>query len=84
MLATDDAEGRLVLTVPSQTRAVDAIELGKNVLKAEAGFDFKDVFSQYRVKGQRELIQAVSQLREAGREPILSSAISRNGVAAKK
>lgn len=53
VLATDDAEGRLVLTVPSQARTVDALELGKNVLKAEAGFDFKDVFSQYRVKGQR-------------------------------
>lgn len=53
VLATDDADGRLVLTVPSRTRAVDALELGKNVLKADAGFDFKDVFSQYRVKGQR-------------------------------
>jgi len=53
VLATDDADGRLVLTAPSRTRAVDALELGKNLLKADAGFDFKDVFSQYRVKGQR-------------------------------
>lgn len=53
VLATDDADGRLVLTVPSRTRAADALVLGQNVLKAEAGFDFKDVFSQYRVKGQR-------------------------------
>jgi prophage tail gpP-like protein len=44
VLATDDAEGRLVLTVPSQTRAADALQLGENILKAEAGFRFQGRF----------------------------------------
>lgn len=53
VLATDDAHGQLVLTRPNSERADDALVLGENVLTADAGFDFKDVYSQYKVKGQR-------------------------------
>jgi len=54
VLATDDAEGRLVfIEVGSAGRATTALEVGKNVLSGEAPLDFKDVFSEYIVKGQR-------------------------------
>lgn len=53
VLAMDDSTGQLVLTRPNSERADDALVLGENVLSADAGFDFKDVYSQYKVKGQR-------------------------------
>lgn len=53
VLATDDAEGNLVLTAPGKLKTADSLELGKNILRADAGLDFREVFSQYRVKGQR-------------------------------
>lgn len=53
-LATDDALGRLVfIEVGSAGRATTALELGKNILKCEAPLDYKDVFTEYIVKGQR-------------------------------
>jgi prophage tail gpP-like protein len=53
-LATDDALGRLVfIDVGSTGRASTALELGKNVKECSAPLDFKDVFSEYVVKGQR-------------------------------
>lgn len=53
-LATDDELGRLVfIEVGSAGRATSALELGKNVLKCDAPLDFKEVFSEYVVKGQR-------------------------------
>ncbi|MDI2141751.1 MULTISPECIES: phage baseplate assembly protein [unclassified Pseudomonas] len=55
VFSTDDAEGRLVLARPgSGGRASDALELGKNILSANAPMDFSQVFSEYRVIGQQK------------------------------
>ena len=54
ILITDDADGNVVLTSPGGGGAASsAIELGVNVLSANAGFDYSDVYSKYQVKGQR-------------------------------
>ncbi|CAG0967003.1 hypothetical protein MTYP_01048 [Methylophilaceae bacterium] len=54
LLSTDDAEGNLVLVNPgSAGRATTALRTGENVLRADAGLDYKDVFSTYVCKGQR-------------------------------
>lgn len=54
VFSTDDAEGRVVLAKPgSNGRAVDALELGKNILTGSASLDFSGVFSEYRVLGQK-------------------------------
>lgn len=53
LISTDDARGRLVLASPgSAGRAHDPIQLGRNVLAGDAGFDFAACFSEYRVIGQ--------------------------------
>jgi prophage tail gpP-like protein len=53
-LATDDAEGRLLfIAVGSAGTATTALVLGENILRCDAPLDFKDVFSEYIVKGQR-------------------------------
>lgn len=55
VFSTDDAQGRLVLAKPgSGGRASDALELGKNILSANAPMDFSQVFSEYRVIGQQK------------------------------
>ncbi|MCU0119528.1 baseplate protein [Pseudomonas sp. B2M1-30] len=55
VFSTDDAEGRLVLAKPgSGGRASDALELGKNILSANAPMDYSQVFSEYRVIGQQK------------------------------
>ena len=54
LLATDDADGRLVfIAAGSGGRAATALKLGENIKEADAGLDYKDVFSRYTVKGQR-------------------------------
>lgn len=54
VFSTDNALGEVVLALPgSAGRAVDAIELGRNVKSCEAPLDFSGVFSEYRVIGQR-------------------------------
>lgn len=54
LLSADDAEGRVVILRPgSAGRAVDKLELGKNVLTGDAGLDFSGVFSKYRILGQQ-------------------------------
>lgn len=54
LFSTDDALGRLVIANPgSAGRAVDALELGKNLKAGEANLDFSNVFSEYISKGQR-------------------------------
>jgi prophage tail gpP-like protein len=54
VFSTDDAQGRVVLAMPgSEGRASDRLEVGKNILSGDAGLDFSDVFSEYRVIGQR-------------------------------
>jgi prophage tail gpP-like protein len=54
LLATDDADGRLVFIAAGEDgRCATALKLGENVKSADAPLDFKDVFSQYTVKGQR-------------------------------
>ena len=54
VFSTDDAKGSVVLAKPgSEGRAVDALELGENVLSADAPLDFSTVFSEYHVLGQR-------------------------------
>jgi len=55
VFSTDDAEGRLVLARPgSGGRASDALELGKNILSANAPMDHSQVFSEYKVIGQQK------------------------------
>ena len=55
VFSTDDADGYLLLAAPgSGGRASDALELGKNILSANAAMDFSTVFSEYRVIGQHK------------------------------
>lgn len=55
VFSTDDAEGRVVLARPgSGGRASDVLELGKNILSANAPMDYSQVFSEYRVIGQHK------------------------------
>ncbi|ARB29975.1 baseplate protein [Pseudomonas tolaasii] len=55
VFSTDDAEGRLVLAAPgSAGRASDSLQLGRNILSANAPRDFGSVFSEYRVIGQHK------------------------------
>lgn len=54
VLSTDNASGDLVLiAVGGGGRATTALELGSNVLEASTELDYKGVFSEYIVKGQR-------------------------------
>jgi prophage tail gpP-like protein len=54
LFSTDDARGRLVIASPgSAGRAVDTLELGKNILTGDTNLDFSNVFSEYITKGQR-------------------------------
>lgn len=54
VLSTDTALGQLVfIEVASGGHASTAIELGVNVLSADATLDYTGVFSDYIVKGQR-------------------------------
>lgn len=54
VLSTDNERGDLVfIDVGSTGRAGTAIELGVNVLSASTELDYKGVFSEYIVKGQR-------------------------------
>ena len=54
VLSTDNASGDLVfIAVGSSGRAGTAIELGKNILAGSTELDYKGVFSEYVVKGQR-------------------------------
>lgn len=54
LFSTDDAQGRLVIASPgSAGRAVDPLELGKNLLSGETDLDFSNVYSEYISKGQR-------------------------------
>lgn len=55
VFSTDDVEGALLLAAPgSGGRASDVLELGKNILSANAAMDFSAVFSEYRVIGQHK------------------------------
>jgi prophage tail gpP-like protein len=55
VFSTDDAQGRLLLARPgSSGRASDVLELGKNILSANAPMDYSQVFSEYRVIGQQK------------------------------
>lgn len=54
VLSTDNERGDLVfIDVGSAGRSETAIELGKNILAASTDLDYKGVFSEYIVKGQR-------------------------------
>lgn len=54
LLSTDDADGNLVLINPgSGGRASTALRTGENVLRGDAGLDYKDIYSTYVCKGQR-------------------------------
>lgn len=54
LFSTDDGRGRLVIAQPgSAGRAVDTLELGKNLLSGDTNLDFSGVFSEYVSKGQR-------------------------------
>lgn len=54
LLVTDNGAGDVVLAAAgSGGKAKSALELGVNVLSASAGFDYSEVYSEYKVKGQR-------------------------------
>jgi prophage tail gpP-like protein len=54
ILISDNGAGELVLLKPgSGGKAASMLELGNNILSASAGFDFSDVYTEYKVKGQR-------------------------------
>lgn len=54
LFSTDDGRGRLVIAKSgSAGRAVDTLELGKNLLSGDTNLDFSAVFSEYVSKGQR-------------------------------
>lgn len=54
ILITDNAQGNVVLAAPASAgNATDALVLGNNILSASAGFDFTEVYSTYKVKGQK-------------------------------
>lgn len=54
VLSTDNEKGDLVfIDVGSTGTAGTAIELGKNIMAASTELDYKGVFSEYVVKGQR-------------------------------
>ena len=54
ILITDNAAGDVLLASPgSGGNASSGLELGVNILSASAGFDFTDVYSSYKVKGQK-------------------------------
>jgi Mu-like prophage tail protein gpP len=77
VFSTDDAEGRVVLARPgSGGRASDVLELGKNILSANAPMDFSEVFSEYRVIGQHKggdekSGAAVSEVSGVSTDPII-------------
>jgi prophage tail gpP-like protein len=55
VFSTDNELGQLVLAKPgSGGRASDVLELGKNILSANAPMDYSQVFSEYRVIGQQK------------------------------
>lgn len=53
LMATDNGDGELLLIEAGTARSTGALVLGGNVLRADAGLDFKEVYSHYTVKGQR-------------------------------
>lgn len=54
VLSTDNEKGDLVfIDVGSAGKAGTALEVGKNILAGSADLDYKGVFSEYVVKGQR-------------------------------
>jgi len=54
LFSTDDGLGRLVIATPGTAgRAVDPLELGKNILTGDTSLDFSNVFSEYISRGQR-------------------------------
>lgn len=54
LLMTDTAAGDLLIaSVGSGGKAYSGLELGVNILKGSAGFDFTEVYTKYSVKGQK-------------------------------
>ncbi len=75
VLSTDNEKGDLVfIDVGSAGRAATPVELGVNILDGDAQLDYKGVFSEYIVKGQRAGtddvygVQATENEGEAGLE----------------
>ena len=54
IIISDNGAGDVVLLSPgSGGKAKSTLELGVNILSASAGFDYSEVYSKYKVKGQR-------------------------------
>lgn len=54
LLSTDDADGRVIfIKTGTGGHATTSLEYGKNILGGDAPLDYKDVFSNYTVTGQR-------------------------------
>lgn len=54
VLLVTDGRGNLIITRAGQTRAHDALVLGKNIHQGSGNRDLVDVFSQYTLKGQAQ------------------------------
>lgn len=68
-LATDNALGELIFIVAgSGGKATTKIETGINVRSADAGLDFKKVFSEYICKGQKSVTSQQTDEDEAGND----------------
>ncbi len=52
LLCTDDGRGRAVLTRTGKARASTPLVFGDNILSGDAPLDWKDRYSEYRIKGQ--------------------------------
>ncbi len=75
VFSTDNAQGNVVLAqVGSAGRSAESLELGRNILSADAALDFTRVFSEYRVVGQRsvsddEIAQAATEVNSSVTDP---------------
>jgi len=53
VLPLTDVNGNLILTVSGNSKSVDSIIYGENILSAEVSYDYINRYSYYKVKGQK-------------------------------
>lgn len=62
VLATDDADGRLVLTRAGARQAAGALVQGHNILEASAEINVTNRFSKYVVRAQRPIVSETDEV----------------------
>ncbi len=62
ILASDGADGHLVLARAASERAADALVQGENIISADAEFDVSKQFSKIIVRGQHGVCNTVDQV----------------------